>query len=561
MAQIKFTFYVEKKNLVTGASEWDPDGISPEVLLEEVTIVTKAKILKVEEMVKPLTIPQGCEDRSATISGVFTDSLVMSTYANARLDVVRDDRPDEALSRAIAVTSGNDLVPELSNRLWRINSFTWDRMANKLGQYHFSMQLGYIWIPALNEIQLFAGGVGTVKYDNVKFFYEKQGFASHYQIYDTTIHATCKDLNTAEFSTIYQELDVDDIIQIYSETYPTKPMFYGLVSEVKNSQNGTFKYNCIEIGDILNRKHCAKLGVGLFKSRIKIPNPYGVNRYFTISEMVKLIIQFYLDGPVFGYNPGYGVCTSPLVAVRDTLPGKSSKISPQILSGMSVGKALDTFLINQCGLYTWYNSLTGALEYGFVRNGITINPMSEYIEDSTKIPASTSDYNADYIILWNNSADQRAIAPESATAFATSKCIQYKLNSDLHDQQLADFAAQVFDATQRGRDTYKVTFQAGVCRFQDGDFFTGLGDETTTTPMPYRTGTDTEPETDPSDQVWQIKEMTITEQKTEVIVGSSFFSVFDIYQDALKRCDGVPATTENKEIKGYYTGIGSVGVI
>jgi hypothetical protein len=61
--------------------------------------------------------------------------------------------------------------------------------------------------------------------------------------------------------------------------------------------------------------------------------------------------------------------------------------------------------------------------------------------------------------------------------------------------------------------------------------------------------------------VWQIKEMTITEQKTEVIVGSSFFSVFDIYQDALKRCDGVPATTENKEIKGYYTGIGSVGVI
>ena len=90
---------------------------------------------------------------------------------------------------------------------------------------------------------------------------------------------------------------------------------------------------------------------------------------------------------------------------------------------------------------------------------------------------------------------------------------------------------------------------AGTVRFRDGDVFTGLGDSTVTPMLEYRAGIDIDPTKDPSDSCWQIREMVITDTYTECTVGSTYFSIFDIYRTALKRYDGCPAPTETKDIE------------
>ena len=536
-----------------------------ETLLESVSVTTDAKIMVVEELTDPYIMPQGCEKRTARISGVFENSLEFNASLDPTLDVIGKypnslTEPGIMHSRAISVLEGTDLVPELGTSKWRIISFIWDRQANKLGQYHFTMELGYIW-EVENEIHLFADDVGTIRNNDVKFYVMKADHRYNfgtfkYYIYDVTVRTTCQELNTAKFSSMVSFTE-EDIIKIYCSTYSDKPVFYGLVKEVKQAQNGTFVINCIEIGELLYRKQCAKVGAGLFKTRIKIPNPYKISTYLTIEQITKLIMTFYHTGKIKNYDPGWGVCTSADVGASQYLPGKDIYLPPQMLSGMSVGKALDTFIINQCGMNIWYDSASGRMEYGFVRNAISLDSKKEFIESTEKMNSSTHDFKADYVVLWNNTSTQRKTYPPDPAVTDTG--IQYKIGSDLLDQALEAFAERIYRDMQQSRDMYRVRFQAGTARFQDGDFFTGLGDETTKHPMPYRTGSDSNPTEDPGDSVWQIKEMIITDKYTEVIVGSSYFSVFDLYKDALKRIDGVPTPTEEKEQESYETAIGKSG--
>ena len=113
--------------------------------------------------------------------------------------------------------------------------------------------------------------------------------------------------------------------------------------------------------------------------------------------------------------------------------------------------------------------------------------------------------------------------------------IQYKFDSDMNNIMLNSMAAKIHKDLQVNRNTYKVKFPAGTVKFKDGDVFTGLGDSTISPAMPYKDNVDYDPLTDPSDAVWQINEMTITNEYTEVLVGPSYFSVFDLYKTKLNK--------------------------
>ena len=105
-------------------------------------------------------------------------------------------------------------------------------------------------------------------------------------------------------------------------------------------------------------------------------------------------------------------------------------------------------------------------------------------------------------------------------------------------------AKKIHKDLQSDRTTYKVVFPAGRVKFRDGDVFTGLGDSTISPVMPYRDDTDYDPLTDTNDTVWQIKDMTITTDYTEILVGPSYFSVFDLFKSTLKIVPEAPIPTE-----------------
>ena len=176
---------------------------------------------------------------------------------------------------------------------------------------------------------------------------------------------------------------------------------------------------------------------------------------------------------------------------------------------------------------------------------MTIDPTTDYIIYSEQIQSLAEEYQADGVILMDNSANNPTRYPAGSN---TGTYIQYQFSSDLTNEQLLSIARRIYnDIRLANRDTFKVKFPAGTVKFRDGDVFDGLGDSTVTPILPYRGGVDQDPTEDPSDSCWQIREMVITDTYTECTVGSTYFSIFDIYRTALKRYDGCPAPTETND--------------
>lgn len=121
----------------------------------------------------------------------------------------------------------------------------------------------------------------------------------------------------------------------------------------------------------------------------------------------------------------------------------------------------------------------------------------------------------------------------------------------LQDLQLQTMAKRILEQSRYSRNTYKVKFPAGTVRFEDGDVFSCLGDATISPEMPCRSGTDPDPTENPGDSLWQIKAITITDKYTECLIGSSFFSIFDIYKNQLKRVSQAPVLTEMKNVETH----------
>ena len=532
-----------------GKSTWSSVGITPPVNIEDISVQTQALTNVVAYGETPHITPfgvKGKDGRVANITGTYKNRSMVFVREGMEVISVQDTKLSGYVVNGMAIKVIGDGLPELGDALWTINNITWDRQATEGGMWRFKLQLGYVWDVTKNELKLYENGVGTNVKDNVKFFVIKEGNSGRVYINNPKIETTLHDLNRARFTLPYKTYEKEDILKIYCDTDESNAVFYGIVTNVSNSSNSAIQYECTEIGTLLYRKPCAKLGAGIFKPRIRIPNPYkGVQ--LTLQQIVGTILKFYQDSPIKGYKPGPGNDKTGKWGASPWLPGREDDayLPPQILSGFTVGKALDNVLNEQCGLHTWFDNNTGHLEYGFYRNIVTIDPATDYIIYSEQIQSLAEEYQADGVILMDSSANNPTRYPPGNN---TGSYIQYQFSSDLTNEQLLSIARRIYnDIRLANRDTFKVKFPAGTVKFRDGDVFSGLGDSTVTPILPYRGGVDQDPTEDPSDSCWQIREMVITDTYTECTVGSTYFSIFDIYRTALKRYDGCPAPTETND--------------
>lgn len=549
--ELKFRFLKEVKDQTTGKSTWQSVATSPAINAEEVSVTTQAEKLVIAEGKDPIIIPYGVKGeggRVAQFVGTFKGRSMEGPLMDEYFDVLQDDV--QLLGYAISVTGtgGTSILPELGTRKWRIEQFSWDRQARLMGQWKFNITLGYIWEnPA--ELKLYSSGIGTNQPTNVKFRVTKgigtSSYSSGTPVFGVKIESEEEDLNRAKFKTITQEFDKDDIIRIYCETDKSKSCFFGVVVEPVKNSDGTVLYNCVEIGTLLQRIQCAKVTAGLFKPRIKIPNPRK-GEFLKLNQLIGIILKIYADNKIREYDPGLGADKSSGWGEKDVIPGTEQKLPGQLLSGMNILSALDNLVIKQCGMRTWFDRNTGKLEYGFVRNSITIDPTKEYIKNTVKESSQSNDFNADFVIVYDAN-NQRAQSVDGDLTGKTS--VAYKIDSVVQDMQLKAMAQRIQKEIQLNNDMFSVTFPAGVVRFQEGDMFAGLGDDTVNPKMSWRGGIENTPLSDPTDTVWKIKKVTITDSYTECLVGSSFYSVFDIYRNSLKRIAEAPVSTESKDVE------------
>lgn len=557
-AGVKFAIYAEVKGS-NGKSSWNNlVHQTAELNIENVSVQTAAERLLIKEGKEPKIIPfgvKGDKGRVATLTCTFKGRSMnsgTSMGADPYLDVLQKSATGELgyALRVVLVGTGLNPLPELGTGKWQIEQFSWDRQARQLGQWRFNIQLGYLW-ETPNELQLFDKDASWQFTDNVKFSAHVGigggSFSKDEIINNVKINTTVQQLNRATFTTLTQKYNKGDIIHIYCETEPTNACFFGIVNdEPRKNSNLTFTYDCIEIGVLLDRVMCAKQGTGLFKPRTKIPNPYKGD-YLKLKTMIAIIMKFYADKALLSYNPLYGEDrTTTKVGNDPYIPGKTIYLPPQVLSGNTVYKALNRLVEDQCGMYTWFDNNNGKLEYGFLRNQVTIDPTKDVIRTSEEASGYTEDFVPDNVQVVDNVGNPQCY-PNPSVSGST---IQYRYNSDLNDQMMSEMAERIYkDLHIDDRKTYKVKFPAGTVKFKDGDVFTGLGDSTISPAMPYKDNVDYDPLTDPSDAVWQIKEMTITNEYTEVLVGPSYFSVFDLYKSALQKVTEIPAPTESKEVE------------
>ena len=122
------------------------------------------------------------------------------------------------------------------------------------------------------------------------------------------------DINSAIFSIVTTDKDLiakDDTIRIVRKGESNPDLqdniaFSGYVKNINNNKDGSFTYECKEMGNCLREMNVVKTTGGLFKSRVIIHNPEAEHGQLTIDEFVKIILSFYKSHPRLTYNPGVG---------------------------------------------------------------------------------------------------------------------------------------------------------------------------------------------------------------------------------------------------------------
>lgn len=537
----------------TGASTWAPIHLLPPCYISEVSITTTAAYEKQEVTEKPMIIPMGIQSCVCQISGTFESETLVQTGQEISNEDILNTTANNGTSRiAIEVVLNLNKYPELSGK-WAITAFTWDRNAKELGRYTFQMELSYIWSnPA--ETQLYHKSTGTSIPSKISFICDSD--AGQLNIFDVKIHESLNDINTALFSTLNQKLEKNSFVQIFL-TNGTTSIFSGYVINVSDGRDGVYKHECVELGKCLYDIPVVNTKGGLFKPRAVIHNPISGKGYLKIQEYVSLILSFYESHPKFSfYQPGSGVCRARSLSGSTEIPGQPAKLPPVLLSGTYIGKALDDFLENICGFHVWFDRQSGRVEYGFIRDKIVINPKNEIILSTVKMNDTNAlDYIPDRVFVWSNDGVEWGCYPRSQLASGKHTQMSFKLSTNAFTGGLDAFAKKIYDDAHVTTDIFRVTFPPGTIRFKEGDYFDGLGDQTVSYPMEYKYGDDADPLTNPRDSVWKITDVIITEKGTDVIVGPSYYSVFDIYRTSLSPVSTVPAVTETitDESNNYVT--------
>ena len=595
-----FTLKRSDKSMGTGKIIWSTLFDLTPANISSISIKTDATEEVVEFSEKPEIFPLGVKGCTATLTGTFFDpgnkyeglyNYGSSTTPNARLskeiidfdntikvfDVIENESIEYALSLSTKNMGGCRELGE-DRSVWKIDKFSWDRTFKDLGKYRFNMVLSYFWPDdGKNEQRIYEEGLGLKNEQTIIFEVDVIGTdngqdnISALEIFSPKIQKSLYVKNTAIFS-CYTNIWRDSIVKIHlkgATKEEDRNVFWGIVSDCTGDKDsGMFDITCKEICDLMYRGLCSDPDGGWLAflcPRVVIPTPLNGEDY-TIGRMVKEMLKTYYekkDG--YFWEPGEGFTESGF-NTSINLPGRDDvKLSTQVISGISIGKAVNDFLCNQCGMYLWYNYRNaGRLEYGFIRQPITLDLSREYIVKTIMIDTNQDDMKLDGVIVYVPGSDVSGFAGECG---AGKNVAIYTYDDSKIDTSLTAIAERILRLNGIGNvmSSYRVQFPAGTVRFCEGDYFRGLGDQTIQRQenginMEWRAGDEVNPLQDPSDSAWQIKEMIITNTYTEVIVGTSYYSVLDIYKDSLQRTTtGIIAPVESTtvELKEVIVGQGT----
>lgn len=472
---------------------------------------------------------------------------------------------------------------ELQGGIWRIDKFSWDRKAKEMGIYRFSMTLGYVWVTK-EEQMIFAPGTGDKVPTTSMFEIDVSPGGNNGQVAVTAleiknpiISKSLMKLNTLTFKH-KDYIKADSIVALHkrgAENVPGNPdryIFYGVVTSSEQDKNAECSITCNEIAEILYRGVATQPSdwINFLLLKIIMRNPKANGLFYKIKEMLmELILTYYTCPAGFTYHPGTGVDRTPAAGDglkagdRENLPGpgrEKVKLGTQTFSCLSVGKCINQLLYKECGLYIWYdyrNEKTvgtklnpiisrGTLEYGFVRDKLKLDISKEIIVSNQVKNSPNDDFKPDGVIVWSADGEYFGYAGDVGNG---KNILVYTYNDSRSDLAYAAIAHSILEMnTLLDTRTYLMKFPPGTVRFREGDYFDGIGDSTVARSgatldanMVYRKGDDLDPFADPGDTVWQIKEITIREDYTEVLVGPSYYSITDLYRDTLNRTkDGVP---------------------
>lgn len=557
----KIIFNILKQDPIAGT--WTPCGSTPEAIINDISITTKANMDIQPFTAKPFITPLGVTSRECLLSGYFSGYYItpykpmdLSSEESTFTVIQPDDIKGYGAYGISLQPIGYSILPELAGSRWKITEIKWDKQASEMGRFRFSLTLSYVW--AAGEGGLFATGIGTGLINKPVQLKANDSII----MIDPTIHMTLKDVNTLKFKLMERKFEVYDTVKV---TQGTEIPFWGYVIEIQNNQDGSILYTCVENCKCLYDIQVKGTQPGLFRPRVKIDCRKNDNTYRTLQEYVNILLtKFYKGHSKVNYDAGPGIDKTNKFGSLSTFPNSIINIPSQVISGLTVGKALDSILREQCGLYWWSNNKNQYVEYGYTRDAITIVKSKEFIQKTEKLvsDANNAASKPDYVIVWNKSNEIKSfygnLLNEDGTYNEKATCVQYTLSTDLLDRSLDAIAKQIYTDMTVNNDTFKVTFPAGTVRFKDGDYFRGLGDQTVKYKMEPRTGEDFDPYDTPGNSVWQIKEVVITNTYTQVIVGTSYISIFDIFGNNLKQITdgiGTPTDTNSWDSSTVVTGV------
>lgn len=384
-----------------------------------------------------------------------------------------------------------------------------------------------------------------------------------------------------------------DIISIRCNGVVINGFKTGIVQSVDEKTDHTKHVVAYDASILLKNIKCKAEINGIFKNKILIRNPDEHGNLRTLGNIVNDKISDAFIGswatmvpyapPFVLDNTGkYTYDGTTLTTVNNgfshatTHPLDSSQTLPNLMvSDLSLYGAYDKLLNSICGFKVWYGateegSLKCQLDYGFVRlkilekqnhndlgevyaDGILIDTTKEYIINNIKLDGVSID-PVDEVIVYSNQNNLKGSYIDESLMYSTRTSV-YKVEGNYDKDELNWIAHRIYTDRNISDPTYKLTFPAGTTRYRAGEFFGGakvetyshygLGDSTIEPIMPFRGGSDVDPRSDFTDTVWQINEVTISDDGTFVTVGSSYLTIFEMMGNKLQEVTtGIDPTIE-----------------
>lgn len=415
--------------------------------------------------------------------------------------------------------------------------------------------------------------------------------------------------NTAEFDVpATTNINPGDIISIRCNDEVVHGYKTGVIREIQEKTDKTKHVVTIDPSVLLKNLYCRHEQVGIFNSKISIRNPDTSGTYLTLNAIAQdKLTQKYLGdwASSLPYVPpqlhdntevylsgakvfeGYGK--------SDRHPLRNNEYLPTLMiSELSLYESYYKLFNSICGFKVWYNaveegSLLCHIDYGFIRSkyhseeefptlrldegqysenygldyhtsGILLDIAREYIVDTKRIDNNKVREPVDEVSVYSNNNNLKGYYINTDVSFPSTSVV-YQVQGNYGIDELNWLAERIYNDRRLSDATYKVIFPPGCIRFKDGEYFGGdsdqpakygIGDSTIQPIMPFRYGQDYDPRSDPSDSVWQINEIIMTPEKTEVTVGSSYITIFEMFKDKLTEVKkGTDVTTETRT---YRTG-------